>query len=278
MTRHTSHVQSLLHDSNRTIVMGIINTTPDSFSDGGKFIETDAAVRQAKKLVAEGADLLDIGGESTRPGHIPVTEEEEVARVAPVIEAILKEVDVPISIDTYKSGTAEAALTSGASVINDVWGAQKDSKIVEVAKAHDAPIILMHNEEAPNYDDLIEDMKTRLNKSVQVAKQAGLNDNQIILDPGIGFGKTHEQNLLAMRRLHELQTMKYPLLLGTSRKSIVGKALDLPVEERLEGTLATLCFGISQGVKLVRVHDVKEAKRTVTMMDQMMGKGVRSNG
>ncbi|SER16132.1 dihydropteroate synthase [Piscibacillus halophilus] len=261
-----------------TVVMGILNVTPDSFSDGGKFNSTSTAIKHAGQMVNDGAKIIDIGGESTRPGHKPVEADEEIGRVVPVIEELTKHVQVPLSIDTFKSKTADAALKAGAHIINDVWGAKQDPEIAAVAKEYKAPIILMHNQGEPEYDDVIEDMKKSLSESIEIAQQHGVTDDQIILDPGVGFGKTLEQNLLVMRRLHELRTLGYPILLGTSRKSMIGKALDLPVDERLEGTIATVCYGIQQGCEIVRVHDVKEVSRAAKMMDSMMGKGERVHG
>ncbi|WP_188207343.1 dihydropteroate synthase [Alkalibacillus aidingensis] len=262
----------------KTQIMGILNVTPDSFSDGGMYDQVESAIEKAKQLVSDGAHLIDVGGESTRPGHEPVSETVEIERVVPVIKAIKSQVNVPISIDTYKSKTAEEAVKAGADMINDVWGAKYDPEITAVASEYNKPIILMHNQLEPNYDDLIEDMKKSLYESVEIAKKHGIKDDQIILDPGVGFGKTHAHNLLVMRRLHELKTLGYPLLLGTSRKSIIGKTLDLPVDERTEGSITTVCYGIAQGVEIVRVHDVKETSRSVRMMDAMIGKGGIVNG
>ncbi|NIK12686.1 dihydropteroate synthase [Alkalibacillus almallahensis] len=262
----------------QTMVMGILNVTPDSFSDGGQFNDLERAVAQAEQMVADGATVIDVGGESTRPGHTPVSAEEEIDRVVPVIQALSDHISVPISIDTFKAKTAEAAVRAGATIINDVWGAKHDPEIGAVAKKYNCPIILMHNQAESDYDDLMDDIKTSLKESIEIVKQQGVNDEQIILDPGVGFGKTHQQNLLAMRRMQELKTLGYPILLGTSRKSIVGKTLGLPVEERLEGTIATICQGVSQGVDIVRVHDVKEVKRAVDMMDAMLGKGWNEHG
>lgn len=256
-----------------TVVMGILNVTPDSFSDGGKFNTESRAIEHASQMVDDGAKIIDIGGESTRPGHEPVSVDVEINRVVPVIEQLSEEVNVPLSIDTFKAKTADAALKAGAHIINDVWGAKHDPDITSVAKEHNAPIILMHNQEEPKYDDVIEDMKRSLSESINIAHKHGVSDDKIILDPGVGFGKTLEQNLLVMRRLYELRTLGYPLLLGTSRKSIIGKTLDLPVEERLEGTIATVCYGVQQGCEFVRVHDVKEVSRATKMMDAMVGKG-----
>ena len=255
-----------------TIVMGILNATPDSFSDGGRFNAVEEAVIHAKKMVADGAKIIDVGGESTRPGHAAVSEEEEMSRVIPVIEALVREVNVAISIDTYKAKVAEAAILAGAHIINDVWGAKREPEIAEVAARLGVPIILMHNRDNTQYANFIPDVCKELEESVQVAKDAGVPDEQIWLDPGIGFGKTTEQNIWMMRHLEEVMEMGYPVLLGTSRKSMVGNILNLPVEERLEGTAATVSFGIVQGCHIMRVHDVKEIVRTVRMMDVLTGK------
>ncbi|MGE6489965.1 dihydropteroate synthase [Paenisporosarcina sp. NPDC076898] len=255
-----------------TIVMGILNATPDSFSDGGRFNAVEEAVVHAKKMVADGAKIIDVGGESTRPGHAAVSEEEEMSRVIPVIEALVREVDVAISIDTYKAKVAEAAILAGAHIINDVWGAKREPAIAEVAARLGVPIILMHNRDNTEYANFIPDVCKELEESVQIAKDAGVPDEQIWLDPGIGFGKTTEQNIWMMRHLEEVMEMGYPVLLGTSRKSMIGNILNLPVEERLEGTAATVSFGIMQGCHIMRVHDVKEIVRTVRMMDVLTGK------
>jgi dihydropteroate synthase len=255
-----------------TIVMGILNATPDSFSDGGRFNAVEEAVIHAKKMVADGAKIIDVGGESTRPGHAAVSEEEEISRVIPVIEALVREVDVAISIDTYKAKVAEAAILAGAHIINDVWGAKREPEIAEVAARLGVPIILMHNRDNTEYANFIPDVCKELEESVQIAKDAGVPDEQIWLDPGIGFGKTTEQNIWMMRHLEEVMEMGYPVLLGTSRKSMIGNILNLPVEERLEGTAATVSFGIMQGCHIMRVHDVKEIVRTVRMMDVLTGK------
>ncbi|TYR72889.1 dihydropteroate synthase [Rossellomorea vietnamensis] len=257
----------------RTLIMGILNVTPDSFSDGGRFNVSEEAVLRAKEMVHQGADIIDIGGESTRPGHEPVPEEEEIERVCPIIEAVSKEVDVPISIDTYKSGTARKALEAGAHIINDVWGAKKDREIAGVAAQFNAPIILMHNRENMEYQDFIKDALQDVQESVDIALEAGVSRESIILDPGIGFAKDLKLNLEMMRNLDQLAAMGYPVLLGTSRKRMIGTILDLPVDERMEGTGATVCFGIQKGCQIVRVHDVKEIKRMAVMMDAMLGKG-----
>ncbi|MYL51570.1 dihydropteroate synthase [Halobacillus litoralis] len=256
-----------------TLVMGILNITPDSFSDGGLYFDLDHAVKQAKMMEEEGAHIIDIGGESTRPGHQPVTAEEELARVIPAIQAVKKAVPLPISIDTYKAEVAEKAMEAGASIINDVWGAIKEPAIAEVAARYVVPIILTHNRSDRNYESLLDDMKNDLRKSIKIAKCAGVIEENIILDPGIGFAKTQAQNLEVMRNLADLKGLGYPILLGTSRKSFIGTALDLPKGERMEGTGATVCYGMAQGVDIVRVHDVKPIVRMTKMMDAMLGKG-----
>ncbi|RIW29844.1 dihydropteroate synthase [Bacillus salacetis] len=258
---------------NRTQIMGILNVTPDSFSDGGQYNGLEHAVQRAKEMAAEGADIIDIGGESTRPGHDPVPEDEEIRRVCPIIEAISKEVDIPISIDTYKAGTARKALQAGAHIINDVWGAKRDPEIAVVAAEFNVPIILMHNRENMDYTNFIKDALNDIQESIDIALGAGVPKENIILDPGIGFAKDLKLNLEMMRNLDRLVDMDFPVLLATSRKRMIGTILDLPVEERMEGTGATVCFGIQKGCQLVRVHDVKEIKRMAGMMDAMLGKG-----
>lgn len=262
-----------LNTQQKTIIMGILNVTPDSFSDGGKFNAIERAVEHAKQLVAEGADIIDIGGESTRPGAERVPVEEELQRVIPVIKAVASEVSVPISIDTYKAEVAKQAIEAGAHMINDVWGAKADRKMAEVAAHYRVPIILMHNRPKPDYQHLIPDMIADLLESVEIVKKAGVKEEAIILDPGIGFAKTAEHNLQVMRHLEEFTKLGYPLLLGTSRKSFIGQVLDLPVNERVEGTGATVCLGIAKGVHIVRVHDVLPMARMAQMMDAMLGKG-----
>ncbi|KJE27076.1 dihydropteroate synthase [Geobacillus kaustophilus] len=257
----------------KTLIMGIVNVTPDSFSDGGRFYDVENAVKHAKRLVAEGADIIDIGGESTRPGADPVPLDEELRRVIPAVKAIAKAVSVPISIDTYKAEVARQAMEAGAHIINDVWGAKADPDMARVAAAYDAPIILMHNRRDMAYRDLISDMIADLKESIRIVKEAGVKDESIILDPGIGFAKTVEHNLEVMRRLDEFAALGYPLLLGTSRKRFIGHVLGVPVEERVEGTGATVCLGIMKGVHIVRVHDVLPIARMAKMMDAMLGKG-----
>ena len=257
-----------------TIVMGILNVTPDSFSDGGKFNEVEAAVERAKQMVAEGAKIIDIGGESTRPGYTLITDEEEIARVVPVIKAICAEVDAVISIDTYKSEVARAAILAGAHVINDIWGAKRDPEIAKVAAELGVPIILMHNRDNEEYNDFWIEAKQDLAESIQIAKAAGVPDANIWLDPGIGFVKSNTQNILMMQHLDDLVDMGYPVLLATSRKRVIGNVLNLPVNERMEGTGATVCYGVQLGCHIVRVHDVKEIARMTTMMDVLTGKVV----
>ena len=256
----------------RTLIMGILNMTPDSFSDGGRYNAADAALERALQLVQDGADIIDIGGESTRPGYERITSEEEIARVIPIIERLAREIDVPISIDTYKADVARAALKAGAHIINDIWGAKADPEMAKVAAESGAPIILMHNRKEEPYQDFMRDALNDLYESIQLVKGAGVKDGQIILDPGIGFAKNLEENLVMMRNLHIITGLGYPVLLGTSRKSMIGNTLDLPVGERVEGTIASVCLGIQQGCRIMRVHDVKENARAARMMDAMLGR------
>ncbi|VEF49973.1 dihydropteroate synthase [Bacillus freudenreichii] len=259
----------------KTLIMGILNVTPDSFSDGGRFNALDMAIEHAQEMVKEGADIIDIGGESTRPGHEPVAAQEEIDRVVPVIKAVASAVDAPISIDTYKAKTAEAAVAAGAHIINDIWGAKNDPEIAAVAAERNVPIVLMHNRDNRNYTEFIRDVLNDLYESISIAKKAGVPDENIILDPGIGFAKDHTENLIMMRNLDKLVGLGYPVLLGTSRKRMIGTALDLPVEERMEGTGSTVCFGIQKGCHIMRVHDVKEISRMAAMMDVLVEKGER---
>ncbi|MEH7086362.1 dihydropteroate synthase [Neobacillus drentensis] len=262
-----------LDSSKKTIIMGILNATPDSFSDGGKFNKVEMAVQRAKEMVANGADIIDIGGESTRPGFAAVPAEEELERVIPVIKAISEQVQVPISIDTYKAEVAKQAIEAGAHIINDVWGAKADEKMGQVAAEYGVPIVLMHNRQDRNYKVFMRDVINDLYESIAIVKKAGVKDEQIILDPGIGFARDYKENLLTMQNLDTFVSLGYPVLLGTSRKSMIGQALDLPIHERMEGTGATICFGIQKGCHIVRVHDVKEMSRMAKMMDALMGKG-----
>ncbi|MGB5824129.1 MAG: dihydropteroate synthase [Proteocatella sp.] len=251
-------------------IMGILNVTPDSFSDGGKFANIELAVKQAQMMAEEGASIIDIGGESTRPGHKDVTVEEEIGRVVPVIKELSRILEIPISIDTSKASVAEAAIEAGASMINDVWGFKRDPEIARVAAKYDVPVCLMHNTEVKGYDDLIKDMTVDLLESIEIAVKAGVKKDKIILDPGIGFAKTLSDNLKVMQSLEVFSDLGYPVLLGTSRKSMVGLALQLPVDERLEGTLATTVLGYVRGCRIFRVHDVKENYRALKMMELML--------
>lgn len=254
----------------RTLIMGILNVTPDSFSDGGRYNNTDRAVKHALQMMDDGADIIDIGGESTRPGHTPISELEEIQRIVPVIEAIHREAPhIPISIDTYKANVAREALKAGGHIINDIWGFKEDPQMAKVAVEFDCPAILMHNRRDRNYNHLIEDIVNDLLESVKIAKDAGVKDEMIILDPGIGFAKDYSENLKVMQSLDVLTALGYPVLLATSRKKFIRTALDLEVDEVAFGTAATVAFGINQGCQMVRVHDVKEMKRTAQMCDAM---------
>lgn len=254
----------------RTYVMGILNVTPDSFSDGGKYNEVDLAVKRAEEMIRDGADIIDIGGESTRPNFDPVSVEDEIKRVVPIIKAIKEKFDVLISIDTYKGKTAEAAIEAGADIINDVWGFKNDEYIAKVASKYDVPCILMHNRKDKPYTNVMKDVVMDLVESVNIALEAGVKRENIILDPGIGFAKTYEENLKVMNNLEKIKDMGFPILLGTSRKSMIGNTLDLPVKERVEGTLATTAIGIMKGCEFVRVHDVLENKRVCLMTDKIL--------
>lgn len=257
----------------KTLVMGILNVTPDSFSDGGKYDGIDAAVERARKMVEDGADIIDIGGESTRPGYTLISDEEELERIVPVIEAISKNIDAPISVDTYKAKVAKGAIEAGAHIINDIWGGKWDDQMCAVAAKCNVPFILMHNRQDRNYGNFARDVFNDLYESVGLALKAGVKPENIILDPGIGFAKSINENIEMMRNLDILVALGYPVLLGTSKKSFIGKVLDLPVSERMEGTGATVCYGIQKGCQIIRIHDVKEMARMAKMMDALIGKG-----
>lgn len=251
---------------NGVYVMGILNVTPDSFSDGGRWLERDAALRQAAKMAAEGAAIIDIGGESTRPGHSPVGAEEEAARVLPVIAAVKRETGLPVSVDTYRHETARLALEAGADMVNDIWGLRYDGgEMARLIAQSGAACCLMHNRKSAEYSDFMPELLEDLRCTLDLAAAAGIARERIILDPGIGFAKSCEQNLTAMHRLDELAALGCPVLLAASRKSVIGLSLGLPVEERLEGTLATTAIGVLQGAAFVRVHDVKENLRAARM-------------
>ncbi|MGG4397461.1 dihydropteroate synthase [Paenibacillus thiaminolyticus] len=255
----------------RTLIMGILNVTPDSFSDGGRYNRVDAALWHAKEMLEAGADIIDIGGESTRPGHQPVGQEEELERVLPVIEALRRELpQAPISVDTYKAEVARQALEAGAHIMNDIWGCKKEPEMAHVAARYGCPLILMHNRPERRYDRFVEEVKADLLASVALAKAAGVKDDQIWLDPGIGFAKTGEDNLVLMSHLDELCALGYPLLLGTSRKKFIRDTLQLPVDDVVEGTAATVALGIAQGCQIVRVHDVASIARTARMCDAVL--------
>lgn len=255
---------------NNICIMGILNVTPDSFSDGGEFININSAIQQVKKMMEDGVDIIDIGGESTRPGHKPVSTKEELERVLPIIGEIKKKFDIAISIDTSKAEVAKQAIDAGADMVNDVWGLRKDSDMAEVISKAEVPCCLMHNRVEPIYKNLIEDIKVDLEESIRLALKAGIKADKIILDPGIGFAKTVSENLDIMANLSRLTALGYPVLLGTSRKSLIGAILDLPIEDRLEGTLATTVIGVLAGVRIFRVHDVKENKRVIDMTMAIM--------
>lgn len=279
-----------------TYIMGILNVTPDSFSDGGLCKNIDAALYRAEKMIQEGADIIDIGGESTRPGYTQISVMEEVERVVPVIEAVANHLDVPISIDTYKSQVAEAGLQAGAVLVNDIWGGKFDAKMAAVIERYQVAWCLMHNRNRelhpypsspyhshsdqtyPNQTypnpSFMQEILQDLQESIEIAKKAGIRDEKIIIDPGIGFGKTTDENLYIMNQLHQFSMWGYPVLLGTSRKSMIGNVLNVPVEERLEGTIATTVLGVMAGCGIVRVHDVLENKRAIAMTEAILRRGL----
>lgn len=248
-------------------VMGILNVTPDSFSDGGKWNEIDLALHHAEQMLKEGADIIDIGGESTRPGYTPVSVEEEIARTAPVIEAIRSRFDCPISIDTYKSPVAKEAIRAGADLVNDIWGLKADDKMARLIADTGKTCCLMHNRTNEDYVSFLDDVMADLKESMELARAAGIGMDKIILDPGVGFAKSYEQNLKVIQHLGDFSAFQVPVLLGTSRKSVIGLTLDLPKDERLEGTLATTAVAVEQGTAFVRVHDVKENVRLIKMLE-----------
>ena len=241
------------------------------FSDGGKWNHLDEALRHTEAMIADGADIIDIGGESTRPGHTPVSAEEEAQRVLPVIEAVRKRFDIPISVDTFKSSVAESAIQAGADLVNDIWGLKYDSEMGAVIAKYDVACCLMHNKSNTEYNNFLIDMLSETQECVNLARKAGIKDEKIILDPGVGFGKTFEMNLETMNHLELFKNLGFPVLLGTSRKSMIGLALDLPVDQRVEGTLATSVIGVMKGCSFVRVHDVKENRRVIQMTEAILG-------
>ena len=252
---------------NETYVMGILNVTPDSFSDGGKYNGMDQAMEHARQMVEDGADIIDVGGESTRPGHIMITDEEEIARVTPIIEKLKKEFDVPISLDTYKGNVAKEGIKAGADLINDIWGLKYDDILAKVIAENDVACCLMHNRKDTNYKDFLTDVVEDLQETIDIAQNAGIKKDKIILDPGIGFAKTYEQNLIMLKNLSSLHKLNFPLLLGASRKSVVGLTLDLPADERVEGTITTSIMAVLADYDFVRVHDIKENLRAIKMAE-----------
>lgn len=254
----------------RTFIMGVLNLTPDSFSGDGLVSDTDAALALAKRLVDEGADIIDVGGESTRPESSPVSEDEELSRVIPVIEKLAGEISVPISIDTYKPEVARRALEAGARIINDIWGLRQSPHLAQIAAEWGAPLVIVANQRGITYSEIIPEVISSLRQGIELAKDAGVVWENIIIDPGIGFGKTLEGNLELMRRLSELRILGRPILLGTSRKSMIGLVLNLPADQRLEGTAATIALGIAGGADIVRVHDVLQMGRVARMTDAII--------
>lgn len=254
----------------QTYIMGILNVTPDSFSDGGKYSRIDAALAHAEEMIREGADIIDVGGESTRPGHIQITDEEEIARVVPVIEALKARFDTPVSVDTYKSAVAREAVKAGADLVNDIWGLKYDPGMAHVIAASGVACCLMHNRDNTDYGQFIPEFLDDMRECIRLADAAGIARDKIILDPGVGFGKTYEMNLEIISRLEVLHELGFPVLLGTSRKSVIGLTLDLPPKEREEGTLVTTVYGVQKGCAFVRVHDVEKNKRAVRMIRALM--------
>ncbi len=253
-----------------TYIMGILNVTPDSFSDGGKYNDSDEAIRHAEEMIRDGADLIDVGGESTRPGHIQVTDEEEIRRVVPVIRALKSRFDIPVSVDTYKSRVAQAALDAGADLVNDIWGLKYDPEMAGVIAKSGAACCLMHNRTEAVYQEYLTDFLSDMRECVRLAEEAGIPKDKIILDPGVGFGKTYEMNLEIISRLEILHELGLPVLLGTSRKSVIGLTLDLPPQEREEGTLVTTVWALQKRCAFVRVHDVKKNLRAIQMAEALL--------
>lgn len=269
-----------LNLGSKVLIMGILNVTPDSFSDGGKYVEPAQALEHAWKMVEEGADIIDLGGESTRPASLPVSGAEELRRVIPVLEKLLQEIPVPISLDTYKASVAAEALALGVQIINDVGGGLMDAKMAEVVAKYNAPVIIMHNPKTRSYQDLIPDLVDSLAEQVKIYERAGLPAEKIVIDPGVGFGKDYQQNLEVMRRLKTLGTLGQPVLLGVSRKSFIGQTLGLPVSERLEGSLAAAAWGVMNNVDILRVHDVRETANLVKVLEAIITEevGVKGEG
>lgn len=255
----------------RTYVMGILNVTPDSFSDGSRYNSLDKALKHTEEMLNDGMDIVDVGGESTRPGYTMISDNEEISRIVPVIEKIKAEFDVPISVDTYKSRVARAAIEAGADLINDIWGFKYDKNMAQTVKDGGVSCCLMHNRGESNYNDYMNDVLDDLRQSVALAKSAGIEDNRICTDPGVGFGKTYEQNLEVINKMEMLNDLGYPVLLGTSKKSVIGLTLNLPSDERVEGTIATSVLAVVKNALFVRVHNVKENKRAILMTEKILG-------
>ena len=258
---------------NHTYVMGILNVTPDSFSDGGQYNNMDTVLFRVEEMIKEGADIIDVGGESTRPGYKQISVDEEIRRVVPVIEQIKKHFDIPVSLDTYKAQVATEGIAAGTDLINDIWGLKYDECMADVIAGADVPCCLMHNRKEPNYQNFIQDVLADLIESVQLAQKAGIKQDKIITDPGIGFAKSYEQNLLLLQKLEVLKSLGCPVLLGTSRKSVIGLTLDLPVEQRINGTIATTVLGVMKGCSFVRVHDIKENVQAIKMTEAILHVG-----
>ncbi len=254
----------------RTYVMGIINVSPDSFSGDGFDDDVQSVIDQGLRFQTEGADILDVGAQSTRPGHEEITDDEELRRLIPALEGLIDAVNIPISVDTYKPVVARAAIETGASIINDIWGLKYNANIALISAEYETPIVMMHNQPTTQYNDLIPNMLESLNNSINVALNCGVAKRNIIIDPGIGFGKTPDQNLEIIKRLKEFSTLGYPLLIGTSRKSTIGYILESPPDQRIEGTASTIALSIAEGVDIIRVHDVKEMVKVSRMTDAIV--------
>ena len=256
--------------NNHTYIMGILNVTPDSFSDGGNYNHIDKALFRVEEMVKEGVDILDIGGESTRPGYEKISDEEEINRVIPAVEKIKERFEIPISLDTYKSKVAFAGIKAGADMINDIWGLMYDKDMAEVIASSGVACCLMHNKNEAIYENFFSEVTEDFKKILNRAKEAGIQEEKIVLDPGVGFGKTYENNLEIIRRIGELKRLGYPILLGASRKSVIGLTLNLPVEERLNGSLAISGYATAMGCSFLRVHDIKQNKEAVKMVEAII--------
>lgn len=254
----------------RPYIMGILNVTPDSFSDGGSYTDVDMALKQVKRMIDEGADIIDVGGESTRPGHVKISVQEEIERTCFVVEAIKEHFEIPVSLDTYKWEVAQAGIIAGVDMINDIWGLKWDDRLADIIAKHKVACCLMHNRQQASYSDFLADVVSDIEESINIALMAGIDKNKIIIDPGIGFAKNTSQNLYLLNNLDILKNTGYPVLLGTSRKSVIGNTLNLPVEEREEGTIATSVMGYLKGCSFFRVHDVKANIRALKMADAIL--------